>query len=83
MKIIGNRVLVLKDKPKQQTEGGIILPTTRQTNNTGVVETIGNKVLEIKENDKVMFYIDAGTPMNIDGKDYVLLTEDRDVISIL
>jgi len=30
-----------------------------------------------------MVYDDAGTPINLEGIDYVLLKEDQDIISIL
>lgn len=83
MKIIGNRVLVKKDEVKETTASGIILPTHKRKGNTGVVNLIGSKVTQVKEGDRVMVYDDAGTPINLEGIDYVLLKEDQDIISIL
>ena len=78
IKMLGNRVLIEEVVEDIKSEGGIILGNTKaSTNRVGKVISIGNLVEEIKVNDKVMFDNHRVAPLNLDGKNYLIMEENN------
>ena len=91
IKPLGNRVLVRRSKAPT-SKGGILLPDSAQekpregevvaagpgkTNESGQVETIAVKV-----GDRVLFGSYAGTEVQHDEEDYLIMSEE-DILGIL
>lgn len=80
----------IEEEPK--TKGGIVLPDTAKEKpqkgkviavGTGRVLENGQRVpLEVKEGDIVVFAKYGGTEIEIDGEEYVILSE-RDLLAVL
>ncbi len=80
-----DRVLIEPSKPKDKTEGGIIIPeNAKDVPNEGTVvgcgagrllENGGIAPLDVKVGDKVLIEKYAGTEIKIDGKDYLMVCE--------
>lgn len=87
-----DRVIVQRIEEEQKTKGGIIIPdTAKEKPAEGKIVAIGNgKVLEngtkipldVKEGQKVLFGKYAGTEINIDGEEHLIMKED-DIIAII
>ena len=87
-----DRVIVKRIEEEQKTKGGIIIPdTAKEKPVEGKIVAIGNgKVLEngtkipleVKEGQKVLFGKYAGTEINIDGEEHLIMKED-DIIAII
>lgn len=82
MRIINDRVLI-KIIKQDTTKSGLYIPKKSQKNNTGIVVLVGDKVKFTKVGDTIMRYDHAGIPLNYLGEDCLLLSEGRDIISIL
>jgi chaperonin GroES len=84
---IGDRLLVKRLSADEVTKGGIILPDTAQEKSKeGMVIALGQgRRLEsgtrvpftVKVNDKVLFSAYAGTEVQIEGEEYLILGEDE------
>ena len=76
------------EKESQELDSGLILPSTEEQEQkaTGIVQEIGEKVTDIKVNDKVIYGAYAGETIKRreDGNEveYMLLLEE-DVIAFL
>ncbi len=86
-KPLGDRVLVQPAKADEKTTGGIIIPdTAKEKPQKGTVVAVGpgksDKPLTVKEGDEVLYGKYAGTEINIDGADYVIMKED-DILMIV
>ena len=89
---LGDRVLVKRVEEEEKTKGGIIIPDTAKEKpqkgkviavGTGRVLENGQRVpLEVKEGDIVVFAKYGGTEIEIDGEEYVILSE-RDLLAVL
>ncbi|KAI4377820.1 hypothetical protein MLD38_015394 [Melastoma candidum] len=91
LKPLGDRVLVKIKTAEEKTEGGILLPTTAQTKPHGgeVVavgegRTIGkNKIdISIKAGAQIIYSKYAGTELEFNGSNHLLLKED-DILGVL
>ncbi|XP_059634685.1 20 kDa chaperonin, chloroplastic-like [Cornus florida] len=91
IKPLGDRVLLKIKTAEEKTVGGILLPTTAQTKPQGgeVVavgegKTIGkNKVdISVKTGTQVVYSKYAGTEVEFDGTNHLILKED-DIVGIL
>jgi chaperonin GroES len=94
MKVIplNDKILVERHEAEERTAGGIVLPdTAKEKPKQGKVLAMGEgKVLEngkrssfqIKVNDKVLFTSYAGSEVTVDGKEYLIMTED-DILAIV
>jgi len=69
-------VLVLQDPTVTKTESGLALPTSGHKPYTGVVVSVGNNV-ELQPFFKVMFAKNVGTPIEIEGVEYLILRADE------
>ena len=89
---LADRVLILPAPAEEKTIGGIIIPDTAKEKpqkgkviavGTGRVLENGQRVpLEVKEGDIVVFAKYGGTEIEIDGEEYVILSE-RDLLAVL
>lgn len=80
----GNRILVKLNEEVNKEIGGILIPSDNQQTppREGLVIEIGDMVDEIKVDDTVIISKSGGTPIEIDGIEYVIVDID-DVVGIL
>ncbi|MCF7934947.1 MAG: co-chaperone GroES [Synergistales bacterium] len=91
LKPLGDRIVIKVLTQDEKTKGGIYLPDTAKERpqegevvavGTGKVLDNGQKLpLEVKKGDKVIFSKYGGTEVNVEGDDYLILSE-RDVLAI-
>ncbi len=87
-----DRVIVKRVEEEEQTKGGIIIPdTAKEKPVEGKVVAVGKgKILEdgkvlplqVKKGDSILFGKYAGTEINIDGEEHLIMRED-DIIAIV
>ena len=92
LKPLGDRVIIRVLEKEEKTKSGIFLPdTAKEKPKEGEVVAVGaGKVydngqrvaLEVQVGDKVLFAKYAGTDVNIDGVDHLVLSE-RDILAVL
>lgn len=83
---IGDRVLLLStEESEEKTKGGLYIPQTAQEKTqTGMVKAVGDdkEAIKVKKGDKVMYDKYAGTTIQIDGKDHLIISM-ADIIAII
>jgi chaperonin GroES len=87
-----DRVIVKRIEEEEKTKGGIIIPdTAKEKPSEGKVVAVGNgkllesgklQPLDVKKGNKVLFGKYAGTEINIDGEEHLIMRED-DIIAIV
>ena len=87
-----DRILVKRIEEEEMTKGGIIIPdTAKEKPQEGKVVAAGKgkigddgKVhpLDVKKGDKVLFSKYAGTEVNLDGIEHLIIRED-DVLGVV
>jgi chaperonin GroES len=86
IKPIGDRVLILADKAEEKTSFGIYIPdNAKEKPLKGTVIAVGNgidKPLTVKVDDRVLYGKYAGTEVNYDGIDYIIMRES-DILAVL
>ncbi len=94
MKVVplNDKIVVERLTADDKTTGGIILPdSAKEKPKQGKILALGEgKVLEsgkrasfqVKVNDKVLFTSYAGNEVTVDGKEYLIMTED-DVLAVV
>jgi chaperonin GroES len=89
---LNDKIVIERLEAEQTTAGGIVLPdTAKEKPKQGKVLELGEgKVLDngkraafqVKKGDRVLFTSYAGTEVTLDGKEYLLMTED-DVLAVI
>jgi chaperonin GroES len=89
---LGDRIVVQREELKEKTSGGIFLPDSAKDRPTrGKVISVGDgRVLEngnrstfqLKAGDKVLFTSYAGENIEIDGEEFLLMSESE-VLAVL
>jgi chaperonin GroES len=89
---LNDKIVVQRLEAEDKTAGGIILPdNAKEKPKQGKILSVGNgKVLEngkradfqVKAGDKVLFTSYAGTEVTVDGKEYLIMTED-DILAVM
>jgi chaperonin GroES len=89
---LNEKILLERLEAEERTAGGIVLPdTAREKPRQGKVLSLGQgKLLEsgkrasfqVKVGDRVLFSSYAGNEVNVDGKDYLIMTED-DILAVV
>ncbi len=89
---LGDRVLITQGTGESKTQGGIYIPVAFQEKPLqGRVIQIGQgfknkkgqtRPLDVQIGDEVMFKMHAGTSVQLDGKDYLLLSE-KEIIGVV
>ncbi len=87
-----DRLLIHRIEEEEKTKGGIIIPdTAKEKPQEGKVIAVGNgkvgddgkvQPLDVKKGDKLLFSKYAGTEVNLDGEEHLIIRED-DVLGIL
>jgi chaperonin GroES len=89
---LNDKIVVERLEADDKTAGGIILPdTAKEKPKQGKVLAIGEgkpldsgkrAAFQVKVGDKVLFTSYAGNEVNVDGKEYLVMTED-DVLAVV
>ena len=89
---LGDKVIVKRVDAEEVTAGGIVLPDTAQEKpKRGVIQAVGNgrlldsgerSVMQVKNNDEVLFTSYAGTEVKIRGEEYLIMDES-DILGII
>jgi chaperonin GroES len=85
---LNDKVLIERAKAEEKTKGGIILPdSSKEKPKEGKIVAVGRGRLntetgewlpfQVKKGDKILFKSYAGTDVKIDGKDYILMSEEE------
>ena len=92
IKPLHDRVIVKRIEEEEKTKGGIIIPDTAKEKPVEgkVVAVGGGKLLddgsklklEVKKGDRVLFGKYAGTEIQIEGEEHLIMRED-DIIAIV
>ena len=87
VKPLADRVLVMPVDESQTKKGNILIPDTAKEKpqegkvvavGAGRIDTKGNRVaLEVKKGDRILFRKYAGTEINIDDDQYLILAESE------
>lgn len=80
VKPLADRVLVEPAAAEEKTAGGIIIPdTAKEKPQRGTIVAVGNgkpdEPMTVKEGDIVLYGKYAGTEINIEGRDYLIMRE--------
>ncbi|MHC4269120.1 MAG: co-chaperone GroES [Planctomycetota bacterium] len=91
-KPLGEKILVKRFEAVEKTAGGIVLPdAAKEKPKEGKIIALGDGKLldsgqrakfQVKKGDKVVFTSYAGTEIDIDGEEYLLMSED-DILAII
>ncbi len=91
-KPLGEKILVKRFDAVEKTAGGIVLPdAAKEKPKEGKIIALGDGKLldsgerakfQVKKGDKVVFTSYAGTEIDIDGEEYLLMAED-DILAII
>ncbi|MDR1180622.1 MAG: co-chaperone GroES [Bacteroidales bacterium] len=84
---LADRVLVEAAQAEQKTAGGIIIPdTAKEKPQRGTVIAVGagkkDEPMTVKVGDNVLYGKYAGTEINYEGKDYLIMKES-DILAII
>jgi len=94
MKVIplNDKILVERVEAEEKTAGGIVLPdTAKEKPKQGKILELGDgktldtgkrAAFQVKKGDKVLFTSYAGSEVTVDGKEYLIMTED-DILAIV
>ena len=89
---LNDKILVERVEAEEKTAGGIVLPdTAKEKPKQGKVLSLGDgKVLEsgkrqafqVKKGDTVLFTSYAGSEIKVDGKEYLVMSEE-DILAVV
>ena len=89
---LGDKIVVKRLEAEEVTAGGIVLPeTAKEKPKEGKIVSVGpGKVLDsgerskvqLKKGDRVLFTSYAGTEVEVDGEEYLIMSED-DVLAVV
>ena len=87
IKPLADRVLVEAAPAEQKTAGGIIIPdTAKEKPQRGTIVAVGagkkDEPMTVKAGDNVLYGKYAGTEINYEGKDYLIMKE-LDILAIV
>jgi chaperonin GroES len=94
MKVVplNDKIVVKRLEAEEKTAGGIVLPdAAKEKPRQGKILSVGEgKLLEngkrakfqVKEGDRVLFSSYAGNEVNLDGEEYLIMSED-DILAVI
>lgn len=87
IKPLADRVVIEAAAAEEKTAGGIIIPdTAKEKPQRGKVVAVGNgkkdEPITVKVGDSVLYGKYAGTEIQVDGKDYLIMRES-DIFAII
>ena len=87
-----DRIIVKREDGEETTSGGIIIPdSAKEKPQEGKVIAVGKgkinedgklQPLDVKKGDKILFSKYAGTEINIEGEEHLIIRED-DVLGVV
>ena len=87
-----DRIIVKREDEEEVSSGGIIIPdSAKEKPQEGKVIAVGNgkvnedgkvQPLDVKKGDKILFSKYAGTEINIEGVEHLIIRED-DVLGVV
>lgn len=94
MKVIplNDKIVVKRLEAESKTAGGIVLPdTAKEKPRQGKILSLGDGKLldsgkrakfQVKEGDRVLFTSYGGQEVNVDGEEYLIMTEE-DILAVV
>jgi len=87
VKPLHDRVIVEPAPAEEKTQSGIIIPdTAKEKPQRGTIVAVGtgkkDEPMTVKAGDKVLYGKYAGTEIQIDGKDYLIMRES-DIFAVI
>ena len=87
VKPLSDRVLILPNPAEEKTAGGLFIPeTAKEKPLAGKVIAVGPGTeeikMEVKVEDTVLYSKYAGTEVNVDGVDYIIMRQS-DILAIV
>ncbi|MBE6209106.1 MAG: co-chaperone GroES [Rikenellaceae bacterium] len=87
IKPLSDRVLIEPNPAEEKTAGGLFIPdTAKEKPLAGKVVAVGpgtsEVTMEVKVGDQVLYGKYAGTEINVDGKDYLIMRQN-DILAII
>ena len=94
MKVIplNDKILVKRLEAEEKTAGGILLPdTAKEKPRQGKIRALGDGKLldtgkraafQVKEGDTVLFSSYSGNEVQVDGEEYLIMSED-DILAVI
>jgi chaperonin GroES len=80
---LGKRVLIERVEEATTTASGIIIPdNAKEKPLNGKVIAVSKEVEEISVGDTVVFGKYAGSELNLEGKEYLVM-EDKDILGVM
>ncbi len=89
---LNDRIVVKRVEEKEVTKGGIIIPDTAKEKpaegkviavGKGALNNEGKRVpLEVKKGDRILFGKYGGQEINIDGEEYLIMSE-QEVLGVI
>ena len=89
---LNDKILVKRLEAEEKTAGGILLPdTAKEKPRQGKILSLGDgKLLEdgkraafqVKEGDRVLFSSYSGNEVQVDGEEYLIMSED-DILAVI
>jgi chaperonin GroES len=94
MKIVplNDKLIVKRMEAEEKTSGGIVLPdSAREKPRQGKILSLGDgkllpggqrQAFSVREGNRILFSAWAGTEVNIDGEEFMIMTED-DILAVV
>ena len=82
IKPLKDRVVAVKEEPKEKTASGILLGTAKESPAYAVVESVGPDVKSVKKGDKILYKEFSTTNVKLDDTDYIIV-EEKDILATL
>ncbi len=87
VKPLSDRVLIEPNPAEEKTAGGLFIPdTAKEKPLAGKVVAVGpgtsEVTMEVKVGDEVLYGKYAGTEVNVEGKDYIIMRQG-DILAII
>lgn len=87
IKPLADRVVIEPKAAEEKTASGIFIPdTAKEKPQRGIIVAVGSGtkdvVMEVKAGDEVLYGKYAGTELNVDGTDYLIMKQS-DILAIV
>ena len=92
IKPLGDRIVVRALEPSEEKVGSIYIPdTAKEKPQEGRVMAVGSGKrkedggivpMDVKKDDRILFSKYAGSEVNVDGKEYLIMRED-DILAVI
>ena len=89
---LNDKIVVKRLEAEDKTAGGIVLPdSAKEKPKQGIVSAVGDgkllengkrAALQVREGDRVLFTSYAGNDVTIDGKEYLIMSEE-DILAVV